>query len=88
MRVEFLGTAGAFSIPKPLCGCRVCSEARANGVPYSRAGPAVFVHGPDVLIDTPEEMKAALNRSHVREIAGCFYSHWHPDHVMGRRVGK
>jgi phosphoribosyl 1,2-cyclic phosphate phosphodiesterase len=46
----------------------------------------VFVHGPDVLVDTPEEVKAQLNRSTITEISACFYSHWHPDHVMGRRV--
>jgi phosphoribosyl 1,2-cyclic phosphate phosphodiesterase len=55
-------------------------------VPYSRAGPCTFVHGPDVLIDTPEEIKQQLNRSRVRDVRACFYSHWHPDHVMGRRV--
>lgn len=44
------------------------------------------MHGPDVLIDTPEEIKDQLNRSRVKHIAACFYSHWHPDHVMGRRL--
>jgi phosphoribosyl 1,2-cyclic phosphate phosphodiesterase len=86
MKVEVLGSGGALSIPKPLCRCRVCAEAREKGVPYTRTGPAIFVHGPDVLIDTPEEIKQQLNRSTVTEIAGCFYSHWHPDHVMGCRV--
>lgn len=86
MKVEILGSGGALSIPKPLCRCRVCVEARERGVPYSRAGPATFVHGPDVLIDTPEEIKQQLNRSRVEQIAACFYSHWHPDHVMGCRV--
>lgn len=86
MRVEFLGTGGAITTPRPLCRCRVCAEARVKGPPYSRSGPSVFVHGPDLLIDTPEEIKDQLNRSQVREISACIYSHWHPDHVMGRRV--
>jgi phosphoribosyl 1,2-cyclic phosphate phosphodiesterase len=55
-------------------------------VPYSRTGPSIFVHGPDVLIDTPEESNIQLNRAGIDRIAGCFYSHWHPDHTMGRRV--
>ncbi len=59
---------------------------RRRGIPYSRTGPSPFVHGPDILIDTPEEIKIQLNRSRIREINACFYSHWHPDHVMGRRV--
>ena len=50
MRVEVLGSGGAVTIPRPGCSCRVCVEAREKGVPYSRTGPSVFVHGPDVLI--------------------------------------
>jgi phosphoribosyl 1,2-cyclic phosphate phosphodiesterase len=66
--------------------CRVCVEARERGAPYARTGPSVFVHGPDVLIDTPEESKQQLNRSQVTAIAAGLYSHWHPDHTAGRRV--
>lgn len=80
MKVEFLGTGGALTTPRPGCLCRVCVEARKRGLPYSRSGPSLFVHGPDVVIDTPEEIKDQLNRSRVREIKACFYSHWHPDH--------
>jgi len=86
VRVEVLGSGGAVTIPRPGCSCRVCVEARLKGVPYSRTGPSVFVHGPDVLIDTPEEAKLQLNRSAVTRIAAGLYSHWHPDHTAGRRV--
>ncbi|MEX2426018.1 MAG: MBL fold metallo-hydrolase [Thermomicrobiaceae bacterium] len=64
----------------------MCDEGRERGVPYSRSGPAIFLHGPDLLIDTPEEIKDQLNRSGIENIAACFYSHWHPDHTAGRRV--
>jgi phosphoribosyl 1,2-cyclic phosphate phosphodiesterase len=86
LRVEILGSGGAVTIPRPGCSCRVCVEAREKGRPYERTGPSVFVHGPDVLIDTPEESKLQLNRSGVRRIAAGLYSHWHPDHTAGRRV--
>lgn len=86
MQIEFLGTGGSITIPKPGCHCRVCVEARHKGIPYSRTGPSIFVHGPNVLIDTPEEIKQQINRSRINHINACFYSHWHPDHVMGRRV--
>lgn len=86
LRVEFLGTGGAITTPRPICDCRVCAEARHRGWPYSRSGPSTFVHGPNILIDTPEEIKDQINRSRITSIAGCCYSHWHPDHVMGRRV--
>jgi phosphoribosyl 1,2-cyclic phosphate phosphodiesterase len=86
VRIEFLGTGGAGTTPRPLCACPICVEARAKGVPYSRSGPSVFVHGPDLLIDTPEEIKVELNRSQITRIAAVTYSHWHPDHTAGRRV--
>ncbi len=86
MRVEILGSGGAITTPRPGCRCRICVEAREKGIPYSRSGPSVFVHGPDVLIDTPEEIKDQLNRAGIEHIAAVFYSHWHPDHTMGRRV--
>jgi phosphoribosyl 1,2-cyclic phosphate phosphodiesterase len=86
MQIEFLGTGGAITTPRPGCDCPICAQARERGVPYSRSGPCVFVHGPDILIDTPEEIKDQLNRSRVGRIGACFYSHWHPDHTMGRRV--
>lgn len=86
MRVEFLGTGGAMTIPRPLCECHVCAEARQKGLPYSRTGPSVFVHGPDLLIDTPEEINVQLARSQLSRVAAGIYSHVHPDHIMGRRV--
>lgn len=86
MRLEVLGSAGATTTPRPGCGCRICVEAREKGVPYARTGPSYFLHGPNVLIDTPEESNLQLNRAGIRTVAACVYSHWHPDHTMGRRV--
>lgn len=86
MEVENLGSGGAITIPVPFCRCAICTEAREKGIPYARSGPATFVHGPDVLIDTPEEIKDQLNRSKVTHVAAAVWSHWHPDHTMGRRV--
>ncbi len=57
-----------------------------KGLPYCRTGPSAFVHGPNVVFDTPEESKLQLERAGIGEIGACFYSHWHPDHTMGRRV--
>src|SRR4051812_46398689 len=86
MQVEILGSGGAATIPRPGCTCRVCAEAREKGGRYARTGPSTFVHGPNILFDTPEESKFQLERARIGEIAACFYSHWHPDHTMGRRV--
>jgi phosphoribosyl 1,2-cyclic phosphate phosphodiesterase len=87
VEVEILGSAGATTAPRPGCRCRVCVEAREHGrPPYTRTGPSTFVHGPDVLFDTPEDARLQLDRAGLERIAACFYSHWHPDHTMGRRV--
>lgn len=86
MRVEILGSGGAATIPRPGCSCRACVAARAHGGRHVRTGPSVFVHGPGLVFDTPEEAKLQLERAEIGEIAACFYSHWHPDHTLGRRV--
>ena len=86
MKIEILGSGGATTTPRPGCTCRVCVEAREKGVPYARTGPSLFVHGPDVVFDTPEEAKLQLDRAGIAHIRACFYSHWHPDHTLGRRV--
>lgn len=49
-------------------------------------GPSVFVHGPDVLIDTPEDACAQVDRAGLPRIAAGLYSHWHPDHTRGMRL--
>ncbi|HWV24710.1 MAG TPA: MBL fold metallo-hydrolase [Thermomicrobiales bacterium] len=86
MLIEVLGSGGAVPAPRPGCHCAVCDEAREKGVPYARGGPATFIHGANILIDTPEEIREELNRVGIDRVDVCFYSHWHPDHVMGRRV--
>ena len=86
MRVEILGSGGAATIPRPGCGCRACAEARRCGGRHVRTGPSVYVHGPGIVFDTPEEAKHQLERAGVDDITACFYSHWHPDHTLGRRV--
>jgi len=81
-----LGSGGCAVIPKPLCQCRVCREARKKGVPYSRAGPSAFLHDINLLVDTPAEIVSLLNRSPIRRIDYLIFSHLDPDHVEGFRV--
>jgi len=73
-------------IPKPLCQCRICREARKKGIPYARAGPSAFLHDINLLIDTPAEIISQLNRSSIRRINYLAFSHLDPDHVEGFRV--
>ncbi len=86
LRIEFLGTGAALPLPLPACDCAMCAEARGRGVPFSRNGPALFVHGPDLLIDTPEDIVPSLNRGGIKHVGAVTWSHWHPDHTAGSRV--
>lgn len=73
-------------IPKPLCQCRICREARKKGIPYARSGPAAFLHDINLLIDTPAEVISQLNDSGIRALDYLVFTHLDPDHVEGFRV--
>lgn len=81
-----MGSGGSTTIPRPGCECRVCSEARVKGIPYSRSGPSMFIDNVNLLFDTPEEIALQLNRERINEIDYIFYTHWHPDHTFGMRI--
>ena len=86
MQLIVLGSGGSTTIPRPGCGCRVCSEARSKGIPYARTGSSMFVKELNLLFDTPEEIACQLNREGINEIDYIFYTHWHPDHTFGMRI--
>ena len=86
MKWTILGSGGCMVIPKPLCQCRICREARKRGGPYARAGPSLFLHDINLLIDTPAEIAGLLNRSDIRNVDYLTFSHLDPDHVEGFRV--
>ncbi len=39
-----------------------------------------------MLFDTPEDIAHSLEREDIHHVSHLLYSHWHPDHTMGRRV--
>lgn len=86
MKWTILGSGGCMVIPKPLCRCRVCREARKKGIPYARTGPAAFLHDINLLIDTPAEIINQLNRSAINKVDYLTFTHLDPDHVEGFRV--
>ena len=74
------------AIPKPLCECRVCREARYKGVPYERTGPSAYLRDANLLIDTPAEIVAQLNRTGIERVNRITFTHLDPDHIEGFRV--
>lgn len=86
MKLTILGSGGATLTPRPGCGCKICKQAREEGVPYSRTGPSLFLEDINLLFDTPEEISHQLNRENILEVDYIFYSHWDPDHTLGMRI--
>ena len=86
MRLTILGSGGCMVIPKALCQCHVCQEAREKGPPYGRTGPSAFIHDQNLLIDTPAEINSQLNRAAVRSIDHLMFTHLDPDHMEGFRI--
>lgn len=86
MKWTILGSGGCTVIPKPLCQCPICQEAREKGIPYARGGPAAFLHDINLLIDTPAEITSQLNNSAIDLIEYLTFTHLDPDHVEGFRV--
>lgn len=86
MKLTILGSGGCTVIPRPLCRCRICQEARENGTPYIRTGPSAFIHDENILIDTPAEIPWQLDRSRIGYVDNLVLTHLDPDHVEGLRV--
>ena len=86
MKFIITGSGGCVSIPRALCKCKVCVEARQKGVPYSRCGCSLFLEDVSLLIDTPEDINIALNNAKIDSLDYILYSHWDPDHTLGMRI--
>ncbi|MEJ2588468.1 MAG: MBL fold metallo-hydrolase [Deltaproteobacteria bacterium] len=86
MELTILGSGGCMGIPKPLCRCRVCEEARSRGRPYERTGPSAFLTDENLLIDTPAEIALQLNRERIEQVDALVFTHLDPDHTEGFRV--
>lgn len=86
MKFKIIGSGGCVSLPKPLCNCKVCNEARIKGKPYSRYGCSLFLEDINLLIDTPEDIVHAINHSNIKDINTVLFSHVDPDHTLGFRV--
>ncbi|MEG0774766.1 MBL fold metallo-hydrolase [Clostridium sp.] len=86
MKFTILGSGGCVSLPKPLCQCDICKEAREKGKPYSRFGCSLYLEDLKLVVDTPEDIAHALNYSNVEEVENVLFSHIDPDHTLGMRI--
>jgi len=86
MKFNIIGSGGCVALPKPLCQCKICKEAREKGKPYSRFGCSIYMEDLKLLIDTPEDIVHSLNYADIKEVNTVLYSHMDPDHTLGMRV--
>lgn len=86
MKFIITGSGGCVSIPRPLCTCNICTEAREKGYPYARCGCSLFLEDINLLIDTPEDITHSLNNCNIKAIDYLLFSHLDPDHTLGMRV--
>lgn len=86
MKFTILGSGGCVALPKPLCQCDICKEAREKGKPYSRFGCSLYLEDLNLVVDTPEDIVHAINYSNVEQIDTVLFSHIDPDHTLGMRV--
>lgn len=86
MKFIITGSGGCVSTPRPLCQCKVCSEAREKGYPYTRCGCSLYLEDIGLLVDTPEDIVHALNHIPLNKLDYLVYSHMDPDHTLGMRV--
>lgn len=86
MRFIIIGSGGCVALPKPLCKCKICEEARVKGKPYSRFGCSLFLEDLNLLIDTPEDIVHSLNYANIQQVDSVLFSHMDPDHTLGMIV--
>jgi len=86
MKFLIVGSGGCVCLPKPLCQCKICVEARLKGGRYKRYGCSLYLEDIALLVDTPEDIAHALNAADIRSVECVLYTHRDPDHTMGMRV--
>lgn len=74
------------TVPRPLCQCRVCVQARKFGGKYKRNNSSLYIEDIKTLVDCGEDIADSLNRNNIKEVKNLFITHWHPDHSFGLRA--
>jgi phosphoribosyl 1,2-cyclic phosphate phosphodiesterase len=82
VKLTFLGTGTSSGIPAVGCKCPVCTSKSPRNHRY-RAGAVFTIGRRNILIDTPPELRLALLRSKISDIAAVCWTHIHADHING-----
>ena len=82
MKVVFLGTSGAWSLPELNCGCRICREMRRKKEERQRTA-LLFSGKTNLLIDCGPDIARQLSRHGIDRIDALLITHEHGDHYLG-----
>lgn len=82
MKFEFLGTSDTGGIPLHQCTCKVCQEAREQGISNrSTSAYLTLDDGSVILFDAGYD--ALMDRFNTVTIRAVFLTHFHADHCLG-----
>lgn len=82
MKLIFLGTGAAWSLPELNCDCMVCREMRRKK--EKRTRPAFLLTGEgNILLDCGPDIASQLTTHGVDGLDGILITHEHGDHYMG-----
>lgn len=81
VRVTFLGTSAAPSMPIPFCACHVCSDARRVGGKNLRRRSSIYIND-DLLVDIGPDIATASFEYNLTLVGIniCLLTHSHEDH--------
>ena len=82
MKLEFLGTGSAWSVPEYGCDCAVCRRMRSLGERRMRS--SLFIDGEEkILIDCGPDMREQMTRFSLPLMDAVLITHEHGDHYLG-----
>lgn len=88
MKITFLGTGAAESIPAFRCMCKICENARQKRGKELRQNSSAYIegkYGSSILVDMPSHVKMALDMYGLNDknLDAIVFSHYHLDHMGG-----
>lgn len=84
MKITFMGTGPSRAIPRPVCVCVACKDARRGGK-SARTRSSILIQEKDtcVLIDTSPDFLLQATREKIKRIDAVFFTHEHIDATGG-----